>query len=111
MSRRALLIDYEFCTGCQACEVICKMEHGRPEGQWGIKVVEIGPWKMSGEKWQLEYMPVPTSQCNLCHRRVRNGKKPACVHSCQSQVMKFGTVEELTKEMENKAKQVLFVPR
>ena len=23
-----LLIDYEYCTGCQSCEVACKEEHG-----------------------------------------------------------------------------------
>ncbi len=26
------LIDYEFCTGCQSCEVACKEEHDFPVG-------------------------------------------------------------------------------
>lgn len=26
--RNGLLIDYEFCTGCQSCEIACKQEHG-----------------------------------------------------------------------------------
>ena len=45
----ALLIDYEFCTGCHACEMACKVEKGLGEGEWGIKLAEIGPWKLDGD--------------------------------------------------------------
>jgi Fe-S-cluster-containing dehydrogenase component len=110
MARYRLLIDYEFCTGCHTCEVSCKMEYGMPTGKYGIKIAEIGPWQINEDKWQLDYIPVPTDQCNLCADRVSKGKKPACVHNCQSGVMKFGPVEELAKEMEGKSKMVLFAP-
>ena len=44
MTTYGLLIDYEYCTGCQSCEVSCKEEHGYPVGKWGIRVVDEGPW-------------------------------------------------------------------
>jgi Fe-S-cluster-containing dehydrogenase component len=111
MARYGILIDYEYCTGCHTCEVACKMEHNLPTGQYGIKIAEIGPWQISDDKWQLSYIPVPTDQCNLCGKRLSKGKQPACVHNCQSGVMKFGTVEELTNEMNKKSRMVLFTPK
>ena len=71
MSKQALLIDYEFCSNCHTCEVECKMEHGFPEGTAnGIKVFEVGPWQIEGDRWQLTYMPVPTDMCDLCADRI-----------------------------------------
>ena len=32
MPKYGLLIDYEFCVGCHACEIACKQEHNRPRG-------------------------------------------------------------------------------
>ncbi|MEM5816965.1 MAG: 4Fe-4S binding protein, partial [Desulfitobacterium hafniense] len=45
MAGYGLLIDYEYCTGCQSCEVACKTEHDFPVGKWGIRVFEDGPWQ------------------------------------------------------------------
>jgi len=111
MSRSGILIDYEYCSNCHTCEVICKEELGIPEGKWGIKVFEVGPWNIEGDQWQLTYMPVPTDMCNLCASRTAKGKLPACVHNCYTGVMKYGPVDELSKELEKKPRQVLFVPR
>ena len=111
MARNGLLIDYEYCTGCHSCEVACSMENNIPVGQWGIKIAEIGPWQISEDKWQLTYVPIPTDLCNLCAKRVAKGKEPTCVQHCQADVMRFGTVEELAKEMQRKPQQVLFVPK
>lgn len=111
MTRYGLLIDYEFCTGCHSCEVSCKMEHGIPEGQWGLRLAEIGPWPIgNSERWQYDYVPVPTAQCNLCAERTEKGKLPICVHNCQSACMQYGPVEELVKTMSEKGKTVLFAP-
>ena len=111
MERNGILIDYEYCSNCHTCEVICKMEQNIPEGKWGIKVYEIGPWNIEGDRWQLTYMPVPTDMCDLCASRTEKGKLPACVHNCYTGVMQFGPVEELAKELEKKPRQVLFAPR
>lgn len=108
MSQYGLLIDYEFCTGCHSCEMACKVELGLPKGKWGIKLCEVGPLEVDTDKWEWDYIPVPTDLCNLCKDRVAAGKLPSCVHHCQALVMEYGTVEELAAKL-NKPKMVLFV--
>ncbi len=42
MSEYAMLIDYEYCTGCKSCEVACKQEYHRPSGRvGGVEVKEF----------------------------------------------------------------------
>ncbi|WP_094607691.1 hypothetical protein SPSIL_009510 [Sporomusa silvacetica DSM 10669] len=107
-NKLGLLIDYEFCTGCHACEVACKKELNLPNGQFGIKVLEDGPRKSDNGKWEWNYIPMPTDHCNLCEERVAAGKRPTCVHHCQAAVMTYGTVEELAKKAAEKPKMALF---
>lgn len=111
MAQNGLLINYQYCTGCHSCEVACQMEHKLPVDQWGIKLAEIGPWQISQDKWQYEFVPIPTDQCDLCEERVAKGKKPTCVKHCQSLVMEYGPVDELAKKIDGKAKMVLFAPK
>jgi Fe-S-cluster-containing dehydrogenase component len=110
-TRYGLWINYEFCTGCHTCEIACKKEHELSHGQWGIKVLQDGPRKLETGKWEYNYLPMPTSLCDLCDSRVKEGRKPTCVHHCQAGVMVFGTVEELTKKLSGKAKSVVFAPK
>ena len=35
MARYAILIDYDYCTGCHTCEVACQQEHDYPAGTRG----------------------------------------------------------------------------
>lgn len=108
MAAKGLLIDYEWCSGCHTCEVACQIEHGLPIDQWGIKLAEIGPWEYASKKWQFAYLPTPTDQCDLCADRVAKGHAPTCVKHCQANVMKYGDVEDLLKDLALKPKQVLF---
>jgi Fe-S-cluster-containing dehydrogenase component len=108
--RYGLLIDYEFCTGCHTCETACKKELNLPVGQWGIKLMQDGPRKLPNGKWEYNYIPVPTSLCNLCADRIKMGKKPTCVHHCQANIMSYGPVEELAKQMAQKNKLIMFTP-
>ena len=110
MSRNGLLIDYYYCTGCHSCEVACKNEHDLPVGKWGIKITELGPWKIAPDQWEYSYVPIPTSLCDLCKDRVAKGKKPSCVHHCLAQVIEYGPVEELAKKMNDKRKPVIYAP-
>ena len=112
MAQQGLLIDNEYCTGCHSCEVACKNEHDLPLGQWGIKVLELGPRKLAdGRHWEYRYVPVPTSLCDLCADRVAAGEKPSCVHHCLAKAMEFGTLEELAAKMGEKGKMAsIFVP-
>ena len=106
-----LLINYEFCTGCHSCEVSCQMEHDCPVDRWGIKLQKIGPWQIEGDKYQDDFVPVPTDQCDLCAERAGKGKKPLCVKHCQSLVMEYGPVTELVANADGKTKYTIFVPK
>lgn len=113
MAAFGLLIDYEYCTGCQSCEVACKTEHNFPVGKWGIRVFDDGPWQKDessdeGRNYNWNKIPVPTDLCDGCKDRIAKGKKPTCVHHCLADVMKFGTIEELSAELARKPKQVLW---
>lgn len=111
MSGYGLMIDYEYCSGCQSCEVACKNEKGLPLGKWGIKVLELGPWEIEPKKYEWSYIPVPTSYCDLCKDRVATGEQPSCVLHCLASVMEYGPVEELAKKMAAKGKKVtMYVP-
>ena len=107
MPKYGLLIDYEFCVGCRACELACKQEHNRPEGEYGICVKEVEP-EISGGK--LYYLPFPTDKCSLCGNRVAKGLQPACVQNCWSGVMKFGKIDELAEYMKASPRTVIWAP-
>jgi Fe-S-cluster-containing dehydrogenase component len=106
-----LLIDYEYCTGCHSCEVACMKELNLPLNQYGIKVLTDGARQLPDGRWDLNYIPFPTSLCNLCEDRVAQGKLPSCVHHCQALVMSYGPVKELVEKMARKPKMVLFTPK
>lgn len=111
MSGYGLMIDYEWCSGCQSCEVACKNEKGLPLGKWGIKVLELGPWEIEPKKYEWNYIPVPTSYCDLCADRVAKGEKTSCELHCLASVIEYGPVEELAQKMAKKGKKVnMFVP-
>lgn len=103
-----LLIDYEYCTNCHSCEVACQMHLGLAPEQWGIKVSEYGPIKNVNGDWEWTFVPVPTDLCDGCAERTSEGRLPNCVHHCQSGVMYYGTIEELSKKASEKKKMVLF---
>lgn len=106
----ALLIDYEFCTGCHACEVACKKELGLPAGQFGIKLLQDGPRELPDGRWEYNYLPMPTSLCDLCASRVEAGKGASCAHHCPAHCLTFGPAEELAAKAAEKGKRALFVP-
>ena len=107
MPKYGLLIDYEFCVGCRVCEISCKNEHNRPEGEYGICIEEVDPEYAGGKQY---FFPFPTDKCNLCGKRITKGLLPACVHNCWADVMKFGRIEELADLLSKKARTVLWVP-
>ena len=110
MTRNGLLIQYEYCTGCYACEVACKQEHNYSAGQVGIKVNEIIT-EIPGTL-RIDYLPFPTYYCDLCSSRLKRGEnEPACVKHCQAVVMRYGPVTELAKLMDKQPKSVIFAPK
>ena len=105
-----LLIDYEYCTGCESCVVSCKEEHDYPVGKWGIRVFDDGPWNIEGDMFNFNRIPVPTDLCDLCADRTEAGREPICVHHCLANCITYGPVKELAEKLTNKRKQVLWVP-
>ena len=106
MKKHALLIDYKYCTGCHSCEVACRQEKGiESQDEWGIKLAEFGPERLGGE-WYWNYVPVPSSLCDLCEDRIGQGKLPACVHHCLAQCMELVPVEGLSAAMAAHGKKV-----
>jgi len=109
-ARRGLLIDYEYCTGCYACQVACAQEYKWPAGMSGMKVIEVVQ-SLPRDRAYLAYLPFPTELCTLCVSRTKKGLEPACVKHCMAACIKFGRVEELAKEMGQKPRMVLWAPR
>ena len=110
MSRKGLLIDYEYCTGCHSCEVACKQEHDHPVGRGGIHLNEILTERHDGT-YRIDYLPFPTLYCDLCASRTARGEQPACVKHCQAATMFYGEVAELAAVMEERPHCALFTPR
>ena len=110
--KNGLLIDNEYCTGCHSCEVACKNEHNLPLGQWGIKIMEMGPWKLMDDKsWEYRFIPVPLKYCDLCEERVSDGEPPSCVLHCLADAIEYGPVDELAKKMDKKGRMCsIFLP-
>jgi Fe-S-cluster-containing dehydrogenase component len=112
MSRKGLLFDIDYCTGCFACTVACKQENGYDADTWGIKVTEL-IFKNPGGHVQIDYLPFPTTMCTMCAGRIASGfdDKPSCVKHCQAQCIEYGEVSELVKKMEEKPRYVLYAPK
>ena len=107
-TRYGLLVDYEYCTGCFACQVACAQEYHRPEGIVGMQVTEMIQMLPNGKPY-LSFIPFPTENCSLCVSRTRNGLEPACVKHCMARCIKYGPIEDLAKEM-GKGRMVLWAP-
>lgn len=98
--KNGLLIDNYWCTGCHSCEVSCKNEKDLPIGQFGIKMLILGPYEKmekgwGKDSWEHVYFPVLTSYCDLCEERVAGGDIPACQLHCLASVIEYGPLEEL----------------
>ncbi len=109
MPRNGLLIEYDYCTGCHACEVACKQEHNFSDGMCGIRVDELVT--VSPDKVHVDFIPITTRFCDLCADRTESGEPPACVKHCQAICMTYGPVTDLAKAMEDKPRSLIFAPR
>lgn len=104
---KGILVNYEYCTGCHSCEIACKKHLGLPEGEWGIKLAEIGPFEYGDaptghgkDHWEWTWMPVLTKKCTMCEDRTSAGKMPMCVQHCQAWCMYYGELDELVGKID-----------
>jgi Fe-S-cluster-containing dehydrogenase component len=85
-----ILVDLDRCVGCFACEVACRQENSTMgNGKKNIQVVEIGPKAIAG-RLLMDYFPIISKNCNLCHQRLQNHLIPSCVESCPTKALYFG---------------------
>lgn len=111
MARKALFIEYEYCTGCHACEVACKQEHNFSGGMCGIKVEELVTVGAAKGDVHMDFIPYTTRFCDLCAERTADGEVPSCVKHCQSRCMDYGDVAEMAKIMEKTPRSSIYAPR
>ncbi len=93
--KKAILIDYKYCTGCHTCEVACQKHLGLEPDKWGIHLTQIGPDEVAPRQWQYEFVPVPTDRCDRCADRLERGKQAMCAQHCQAGCLWVGDVDEL----------------
>ncbi len=107
-ARNRLLIQYEWCTGCHACEVACKQEHTYPVGVSGIRIDEV--IMNNSEKVTVDFAPIITRYCDLCAARVKGGDEPACVKHCQARCILYGKNTDLAKAQDKQPRSALWFP-
>ena len=62
-------------------------------------------------KAYLCFLPFPTELCVLCAPRTKKGLQPACVQHCMANVIQWGSLEKLSKQLGKKPRMVLWSPR
>ncbi len=101
----ALLVDYTFYSGNHAAEIACKEELGLPLEQFGIKEVQVGPFRLAdgtdGDNWEWNYIPVPTSIFSKYWGTdgEKAGQKPLACQVDESASMYYGTLEDMIAKM------------
>lgn len=78
-----VVVDRQKCFGCHLCSIVCPF--GAP--QYG-----------SDGKMQ---------KCDLCVDRIEQGEEPACVATCPTDALRFGTMDQLSDEVTRKCAQKL----
>lgn len=105
MTVYGMLIDYQWCSGCHSCEVACKNEKDLSveDKLYGIKLQQIGPVELEDGKFEWNYIPTPTSRCDMCASRIEKwGQRLPCEIACLGQCMTIGPVDELAEKLKEK---------
>ena len=80
----AVNYTFEKCIGCRYCMVACPFNI--PKYEWE----KTSPW---------------IRKCTFCSDRIADGKVPACIKVCPTNVMLFGNREEILKEANKRMRQ------
>ena len=94
----SMIVNYEYCSNCRTCEISCRKEKDIPLEAWGIKVQQIGPVRF-GDAVEWDYLPVPSSLCDMCAERVEAGQKAACELHCLANVIEIVPLEQVSRRM------------
>lgn len=106
MAKMALLCDYTYFSGNHAAEIGCKEELGLPLDQYGIKEVQVGPFRKKaegngGDAWEWFYIPCPTSIFSeqWGEGGPKCGQRPLAVQVEESASLYYGTLDEMIAKM------------
>jgi formate dehydrogenase iron-sulfur subunit len=78
---------YERCLGCRYCMMAC-------------------PFHIPKYEWEKTIFPFPwVRKCTFCADRQADGKVPACIKVCPTNVMFFGPLDEVKQEAEKRLKE------
>ena len=72
-------VDDSLCIGCHACAIVCPF--GAPRFRNGA----------------------PMRKCDMCADRLEHNMQPACVQTCTTQALRFGSLQALSKKNAEKA--------
>jgi hypothetical protein len=101
--RYGLFVDYKYFSGNHAAEIACKEEMQLPIDQWGIKEVQIGPFKKGegndGDDWEWFFLPVPTSIFSEWWGDGTRAGKPLAVQVEESATLEYGPIDELAQKL------------
>ena len=111
MAIQGILVDVDYCTGCEACVLACQQEHGYSEKEFGIKITKLGPLHIdeANKVFQYDFIPQFTQWCDLCEERCGKGKKPTCVQHCQAQCLDWGPIEELAAKVDSPKQMIVAI--
>lgn len=84
----SVVIDHDKCVGCGYCVQGCYFD-----------VIQLATYKdKKGKEYRL------AQKCDLCTSRLENGLKPACVTSCHTDALEYGSKEDILRKAEARLK-------
>lgn len=100
MTKPAILVNINRCTGCWTCSMACKVGHKLDLEDWRVRVDTIGDGKgvdSPGGTWPNVYMKwqaVYNKGCTMCAERTAEGEQPFCVFNCPTGALTYGDIED-----------------
>ena len=113
MSKPAILINLNRCTGCWTCSLACKQGNDLPQDEYWqfVRTMNCGKGidRPSGiwPNLRMEWMPIHTTDCTLCARRTAEGYEPYCVYNCSNDAMFYGDISDAESPISKKIEEFL----
>lgn len=92
MSKVAMAVDLDMCTGCFACQNACKMVNDLPAGEHllFVQAQYAQPKEYQGKLYLDRYpQPVTLEACAACPDR-QDGGQPVCATVCMGRALMVG---------------------
>lgn len=112
MTKQAILINLDRCTGCWTCSMACKVGNRLADEVWWQTVRTLG----SGEGidrpsgvWpnlKMSWLPIHSKECVMCAGRTAEGKEPYCVHNCPTEAMHYGDIDDESSLISQKVEEL-----